>query len=481
MAVSHSNLEALRAAWPSVAVEAPETVPLHVCGIGFDARRIVPGRQLAERLLAAADQAGIAESIKALYAGDAINKSEQRPALHMALRDPQPAYRLNAAQSQAVVDTRERVLSLAESLRTGRMPDGTRITDIVHIGIGGSDLSPRLLSRALQHPGPNVPAVYFLSAPATNWPQLAEHLNPATTLVIAASKSFGTAETLHNLRLVRSWQQQQGATLAVTANADAALAQGFNTDQILPLWPWVGGRYAFSSAVSLVAAVAMGDTAFQQMLAGAHALDRHFRDAALSDNLPLNMALVDFWQHVIGGYPGRGVFTFDPRLGLLSAWLQQLEMESNGKSVDIHGQPLNMSGAPLVFGGDGSDAQHALFQMLHQGQTVWPLELVGVLPAADDAAAQLLYAQLQGQAETFRRGDPDAAAHARLSGGRPVSLTTLDKLDAWHVGALLAAYEHKTFCLAQLIGCNPFDQWGVEAGKRATVAALGRMTLESGD
>ena len=479
MPVSSTDLSALKALWlqqqTSSQTENPSPgAQTSACGIEFDTAAVLRSQALVEQLHAAAEHAQVDRQIERLFAGDRVNISEAQPALHMALRDPQPDYGLGADNIQSVTSTKARLIKLADSLHHGHMPTGEPIRHIVHIGIGGSDLSPRLLNKALSNLSTDTPTIHFLSSPANHWPRLSAQLDPENTLLIAASKSFGTAESLHNLELVQAWQQGQGFQLAVTAQPQHAQAFGFSLEQILPLWPWVGGRYAFSSAVSLAAAISMGGTVFQALLDGAHAMDQHVRSTPLKDNLAVNMALIDYWQHVVGDYLARGVFSFDPRISLLAAWLQQLETESNGKSVDSHGEPLATRAAPLVFGADGSDAQHALFQQLHQGQTVWPLEFVGVKPQLHDPTSQLLFAQLTGQASTFQQGHQKAPAHARLRGGRPVIKTMLDKLDAWHLGALLAAYEHKAFCFAQLIGCNPFDQWGVEAGKQATQAALGK-------
>ncbi len=480
MPVDQADFSALQAAWLAAQPDQPgcPEMALNSCGIGFDCSTVLPSQHTAGLLLKAAREAGLSDQINRLFSGKMVNLSENQAALHMLLRDPQASADLDNLNPTAILQARTHMLALADDLRQGRMPDGAPITDILHLGIGGSVLSPRLLLNALGDSQPGMPDIHFLSAPASQWSTLAAQLDPATTLVIAASKSFTTVETLHNLKLVDNWSGGRGQRLAITANPSEAARYGFASGQILPLWPWVGGRFAFSSAVSLVAAISMGSSAFRKLLRGAHAMDQHFRSAELEHNLPVWMALTDFWLHVVGDHPGRGVFSYDPRLSLLTAWLQQLETESNGKSVSQTGELLQCRGAPLVFGGDGSDAQHALFQMLHQGQACWPLELVGVRPGRAEATSQLLFAQLLGQAQTFRQGDQDAPPHQRLPGNRPVVTTLLDRLDAECLGALLAAYEHKTVCFAHLVGCNPFDQWGVAAGKQATQAALRQLELK---
>jgi len=406
----------------------------------------------------------------ALYRGEPVNHTEQQAALHMALRATEPEQFLPATTAKDLRAARKHMLHIADCLHHGRSPAGDNITDIVHIGIGGSDISTRLLQAALTVDQPKgikqLPEMHFMSGPELHWPALRSRLDPATTQVIVVSKSLGTTETLFNWNQLRAWQHLP--ELVVTAASDKASAMGINQEQILPLWPWVGGRYSFASAASLTAATAMGSARFNELLSGAENMDQHFMQRPLPENLPVQLALLDFWNHCIRRFPARGVFTYHPDLRLLSSWLQQLEMESNGKLVDQSGRPLQLPAAPLVFGGDGPQSQHAMFQMLHQGQRDWPLELVGVMPQAGDDGMQLLLAQLLGQWESLELGDANADPVVALPGQRPVTAMLLPNLNPHTLGKLLAAYEHKTFALACLIGCNPFDQWGVEAGKRAT-------------
>ena len=417
----------------------------------------------------------MAESIlpaarSALYQGAVVNRSEQLPALHMALRAADPERFLPAATATEVLVGRQRMLQLADGLHHGRDGNERKITDIIHIGIGGSDLGPRLLLQALtakQRPvNEQVPSLHFMSGPKLDWPTLRARLDPATTQVIVVSKSLGTTETLFNWQQLRAWQRLP--ELVVTAAPQRALAMGISRQQILPLWPWVGGRYSFASAVSLSAAAAIGSDQFEAVLAGAAAMDQHFLQQPVAANLPVQMALLDFWNHCIRRFPARGVFTYHPGLQLLSNWLQQLEMESNGKRVDQSGRCLQLPSAALLFGGDGPQSQHAMFQSLHQGQRDWPLELIGVMPQPGNDAMRLLLAQLLGQWESLHQGDDQPDPARALPGQRPVTAMLLPDLSAHTLGRLLAAYEHKTFTLASLIGCNPFDQWGVEAGKRST-------------
>lgn len=419
---------------------------------------------MADRILPAARAA--------LFAGEHVNRSENQPALHMALRAREPARYLHQQQATEVTATRQRMLHWADCLHQGHTPAGQHIRAIVHIGIGGSDLSPRLLQQALGLHTTSTPEIHYLSAPATDWPTLQQRLDPASTQVVVASKSLSTTETLHNWQLVRDWQQQMVPEIVVTAATDKALAMGVDAQHMLPIWPWVGGRYSFASAVSLSAAAAIGAAQFEALLAGAEAMDEHFLQQPMQRNLPVQLALLDFWNHCIRRFPARGVFTYHPALRLLSNWLQQLEMESNGKSVSNDGTALASPSGPLLFGGDGIQAQHAIFQLLHQGERDWPLQLIGVMPEPDNASMQMLFAQLLGQLQAFSAGsDYDGKASNPLSyirGQRPVSALLLPQLDAYTIGGLLACHEHKTFTLGSMIGCNPFDQWGVEAGKLAS-------------
>ena len=407
--------------------------------------------------------ANLPAKIKALFQGDIVNHSEQRPALHMALRAKDPATLLNPQLANEVRATRNTFNHWVNALHDGKTLTGETIKDIVHIGIGGSDLGPRLLLQAFgsQNASKQTPKIHFLSAPTDQLPQ---NIDPETTLVIVVSKSFSTVETLHNLALFGAKYKHK---LAVTANLEAAQKMGFTKERILPLWSWVGGRFAICSSVSLSAAAVMGIQNWQAFLEGAAAMDQHASDTTLTDNLPIQLALLDFWHHVVRRQVIRAVFNYTPNLDLIASWLQQLETESNGKSVDQQHKTLNTLASPVVLGGNGINAQHAFFQNLHQGQTAIPIEFIGSLPDATKPASWLHYDNLLAQMQTLHTGAQFVDQPWRsLAGGRPVSAIILKRLDAYTLGALLCAYEHKTFCFAALVGCNPFDQWGVEAGKK---------------
>ncbi len=447
---------------------------LDILGLHHDAGRLALDEAALEALLDYAAAGDMQGAIAALFAGEPVNRSEGRPALHMALRDPATVTGLDPAVAAEVRQVRARLLDLAAHLRRGRLPEGGEVRHILHLGIGGSDLGVRLLCRAFPAPGDGVPDIHFMNVPDPDqWRDLRERLDPRHTVAIVASKSFTTAETRLLADAVIEWlgEQRAARAFAVTAAPAAAAEQGYRADRILPLWPWVGGRYSVWSAVGLAAAAAIGPEAFRQLLAGAAAMDRHFATAPPAENMPLRLALYDFWQHRIQGYRARGIYVYDPRLALLPDWLIQLEMESLGKAVDQQGRALAEPAVPLVHGGSGLALQHALYQALHQGLFRWPVELVGVAGAGPAAAglagsADLHLASMLAQAQAFSRGAPHADPARALAGGIPVGIWIIDHLTPERLGALLAAFEHKVYALGVLHGVNPFDQWGVEAGKR---------------
>ncbi|MDX1381186.1 MAG: glucose-6-phosphate isomerase, partial [Xanthomonadales bacterium] len=410
----------------------------------------------------------------------------------VALRDPG----LLEACGRGGEDTGvEAMLATAAALNRGHLPGmpGEAVTDVVHIGLGGSLLGPQLLAEALPAHGPSAPRVHFLgSIDAHARAALLPRLDPATTVAVTVSKSFTTEDTRLHSRRLRDWlvaalgdEPAAARQFAVTARREAALADGFSEDRVLHLPEWVGGRYSAGSAVSLSAAARVGPEAFREFLAGAADIDRHFRDAAPERNLPVLLAAAHLWHRCGRGLPGLGVYCYDARLRLLPAWLQQLSMESLGKSVTADGEPAHLDCAPLLFGDTGTEAQHAVFQALHQGGRVVPVDFVAVVrPDHDDREAhQALLAQLLAQATALAVGrgaeQVDGNPHRVLPGGRPSTLLLLDALTPRALGALLALYEHQVFVEAVALGVNPFDQYGVEFGKE--VAAALRPALAGED
>jgi glucose-6-phosphate isomerase len=462
-------------------------------GVLLDFSRVHLDEAALAGLFELARASGVEADRKRLFSGAPVNITEHRPAMHMALRGAEALQAVPAEDARRVRDTQLRMRQLASQLHAGRLPADSRqqISDVVHVGIGGSLLGPRLLCEALPPGGPGTPRVHFLgSVDAGPREQLLPLLKQESTVIVLASKSFTTPDTLMHGERLMSWLRQglgkEGASrrvFAVSANAERAARFGVPPEQVLYLPEWVGGRYSLWSAVSLAAAAQSGPDAFEALLAGAAGMDRHFQDAALEDNLPVLLGLLGVWHRNICGYPAWGVIPYDQRLRLLPAHLQQLIMESNGKSVSRAGDPAELATAPLVFGECGTEAQHSLFQALHQGTDRVPLHFVGIVkPAHTDRAAHLeLLANMLAQATALASGrsadeTPGCAGagsedqagllpHRTFAGNRPSELLLLDDLDPQRLGALLALYEHKVFVESVIWDVNAFDQWGVELGK----------------
>jgi glucose-6-phosphate isomerase len=344
---------------------------------------------------------------------------------------------------------------------------------VLHIGIGGSVLGPALLVDALSSDGGAVDVSFLSNIDLQAFDDAIAALDPATTLVLAVSKTFTTAETMANLSAALDWLQDGGVedaygrVIAITAAPEAAVEAGIDESRILQFSEGVGGRYSLWSSVSLSAALALGWNAFEELLEGAAEMDRHFRFTDPAGNAPLLAAFADLLYTQRVGCQSRGVFPYDERLRLLVPYLQQLEMESNGKSVTTSGKSVGRPTAPIVWGGVGTDAQHAVFQLLHQGTAIIPVEFVAV--AEEDGAMPEHHRQLLlnafAQGAALMRGKESDDPHRAYAGNRPSTTILLDRLDARSLGALIAFYEHRTFANAVLLGINPFDQFGVELGK----------------
>jgi glucose-6-phosphate isomerase len=437
-----------------------------------------------ELLCALARQCGLEARRDAMLAGEPINRSEGRAVLHTALRAPRGA---PAPHNQAVHAALDAMFAYAEDVRAD-----AAITDIVHIGIGGSDLGPQMAVQALAdcvHPRLNL---HFVSnVDAHQIAPLLDRLLPLRTRVIVASKTFTTQETMSNARIARDWFLARGGRdvahhfAATTTNVEAAAAFGITAT--FGFWDWVGGRYSMWSAIGLPIAIAIGADNFRALLAGAHAMDRHFAEAPLEANLPAQLGLLDVWQRNVEGFTSRSVAPYHQGLARLPAYLQQLEMESNGKSVSADGEPLPYATSPVVWGEPGTNGQHAYFQMLHQGSDVVPVEFIAVRRAShghDDSHTKLL-ANCLAQSQALMLGRPAApdadvvARQRHFAGNRPSTTLLLDELTPRSLGALIALYEHRVFTAGTLWGINSFDQWGVELGKTLCNDLLPRFA--SGD
>jgi glucose-6-phosphate isomerase len=440
--------------------------------------------------------------LKAMRAGAVVNGTENRPALHVALRGAGG----DAAIAATVAETRAAMRAFAADVASGkRAGAGGPYTAIVHIGIGGSDLGPRLVLDALKRERQSALDVRFAAnVDGAEIDDALEGLEPARTLVIVVSKTFTTLETLANADVARAWlagalgdAQAQLQIAAVSAAPDKARAWG--ASDVFPFWDWVGGRYSLWSAVGLTTEIALRPGTFDRLLTGAAALDAHMFDAPFAGNLPFRAAAVQSFNRLLG-HASTATIAYARRLQLLPAWLQQLEMESNGKGVDAHGSPLARSSAGVTWGDSGTNAQHSFFQLLHQGRDVVPVDFVvleemvqgpsthrNMTLANALAQAQALYegkSAATAEVEMHARGEtPERARflapHRAFGGDRPSSMLALSALTPESVGALLAFYEHRTVMQAWLAGINPFDQWGVELGKAMAAGLL--PALQGGD
>ncbi|MGQ0711260.1 MAG: glucose-6-phosphate isomerase [Rhodoferax sp.] len=447
-------------------------------------------------LLQLARECGLEQHRDAMFAGAPINATEGRAVGHVWLRKPASARvdsadvaTKNVATERAQVHaTLDAMLAYAEQLRADEA-----ITDVVNIGIGGSDLGPQMAVRALQafaHPGKRL---HFVSnVDGHELDAVLQRLRPANTVFLIASKTFTTVETMANAASAKAWFLAQGGSdtgrhfAALTTNVAAAQAFGIQTT--FGFWDWVGGRYSLWSAIGLPLAVAIGAEHFRAFLGGAHAMDEHFRCAPLQANLPVRLGLLDLWYRNFHGFTSRSIAPYHSALARLPAYLQQLEMESNGKRVDMDGQALPYGTAPVLWGEPGTNGQHAYFQMLHQGTDVVPLEFVAVKTPRHPLPGHhpMLLANALAQAQALMVGKRDTAAatqgstvgdvdeamgmatgagHKHFTGNRPSTFLLLDDLTPASLGALIALQEHRVFVSGSLWGINSFDQWGVELGK----------------
>jgi glucose-6-phosphate isomerase len=475
-------------------------------GISIDYSRQRVTDEVLQQLLALADESQVMEQAKAMFRGDAINTTEQRAVLHVALRGshvPNPPW--GQSISKAVGHELLRVCVFAEKVREGQLMGHANesITDVVNLGIGGSDLGPRMTTEALSHltreSYKNKVRVHYVSnVDAWSLYTTLATLNPARTAFVVQSKTFTTQETMTLATSAKRWLLDAGCPegqlhqhlIAVTANAQISQAQGFSPEHTFGFWDWVGGRYSVWSAIGLPLAISIGAFAFQDMLLGARAMDEHFMSAPKDQNLPLLMALLGVWNRNFLGATTHNIAPYASPLGKFASFLQQMDMESNGKRTHIDGSPVEVATAPVLWGGLGIDGQHAYFQLIHQGQHLVPMDFIGLrterspLPfAAEHHRVVLLNMQAQAQAlaigrspeetvQTLRDSGLDEAEVQRLAphrsypGNVPSSTIWVDALTPRSMGALMALYEHKVFCQAAIWGIHAYDQWGVELGKK---------------
>ena len=479
-----------------------KTFSIEAAGVFLDYSKNLINSDTMRLLRALARERGVTQRLDLMLAGERINVSEHRAVLHMALRNPASSVRRYLLDGVDVGDEVQRVLShmrfFTQQVREGvwRGGTGSEITDIVNIGIGGSDLGPQMVCEALREFAHSRLTMHFVSnVDGAALERTLSKLSVETTLFIVASKTFTTQETLTNATSARDWFLVNGGLesdvakhfVAVSTNAVEVAKFGIDTANMFEFWDWVGGRYSLWSAIGLSIALAIGINGFEELLAGAHAMDEHFATAPPEANMPVLLALVGVWNVNFCGAGSQCIAPYAQDLYRLPAYLQQLEMESNGKSVDRDGNALAVPSCPVIWGEPGTNGQHAFFQLLHQGTNVIPVDFIaavhgnGMLPEHH----RLLLANCIAQSEALMIGKSEAQVHIELraqglnateiyaltphkffSGNRPSNTILLDKLTPKSLGALIALYEQKTFVQGVIWGVNSFDQWGVELGKQ---------------
>ncbi|MGY2461707.1 glucose-6-phosphate isomerase [Vreelandella sulfidaeris] len=477
--------------------------PLH---LDLSKQRITP--KTLSLLVDWAHSCGVESKRKALFAGEKVNTSERRSALHMAARWPAHATPPKGMEAAVAFcqHQRARLTAMVERLHRGEWfgASGQKITDVVHVGVGGSDLGPKMVSEALaDRPSHAYINVHYVSSmDGAQLLPLMERLDPATTLLVLASKSFTTADTQFNARTALAWLSDaleidvatvcRCQLIGVSSKPDKMTEFGIPDAHQLVFKDWIGGRFSLWSPIGVSVAMQLGMASFNALLDGAHAMDRHFLETPLEENLPALMALVGAWNCQFLGISTHAVLPYDGRLKSLPAYLQQLEMESNGKSVCLDGRSVTHATCPIIWGDVGPNAQHAFYQLLHQGGHTISADFVAVagrdvdaVPDVRDALAaqeQLTLANCLAQAQLFALGD-DAIPKALRGhmaqgyrGNQPNSLLMLKQLDAWGLGALVALYEHKVFVQSVLWNLNPFDQPGVELGKKLATSLFNTLT-----
>ena len=434
-------------------------------------------RDALDALLAMGEAKELPAAFRRLFDGEKVNVTEGRAALHTALRGDHSDSAVARAAFASATEVRGRMAALVAELQS------SNITDIVSVGIGGSDLGPRLVADALRDPSHGRFRVHFLSnVDGAAAQRVLALLDPARTAAILISKTFGTQETLLNGGILRDWLGGSERLYAVSANPErAASAFDIAAERVLPMWDWVGGRYSLWSAVGLPIALAIGFDRFEGLLAGAADFDAHALTSPLAENIAVRHALTAVWNRNALGHAAHGVMSYDQRLALLPAYLQQLVMESLGKRVRLDGSPVAVDTVPVWWGGAGTDVQHSFFQALHQGTGIVPLDFVGTVRNDDPYAENhlALMSNLLAQSEALANGQANDDPHRSYPGGRPSTMILLDALTPQSLGALIAMYEHSVYAQSVLWGINAFDQFGVELGKQLANGLLPALKGEA--
>lgn len=444
-------------------------------------------QETLELLLQLAEECGLRQAIDSMFAGEKINVTENRAVLHTALRKP------DAQLPAEVAEALDKMSGFIEAVHSGSWlgASGDKITDVVNIGIGGSDLGPAFVVDALHHFQTNKVNLHFASnVDPSHILSILESLDPGKTLFLIASKSFSTLETHENAKLAKQWFLQKGFGhgdiashfVATTTNLKAAEEFGLAKDNLFPMWDWVGGRYSLWSAIGLPIALACGMGSFRDLLAGANSMDEHFRQTDFRGNLPVLSALLSVWYVNFFDVPSTAIVPYSQRLNLMPLFLQQLYMESLGKSVDVAGKPANYRTGETIWGSAGTNGQHSYFQLLHQGRELIPVEFIAFakpeFPAQAEQHSHLL-ANCLGQSKALMEGDPQQDPHRNVSGNKPSSTLLIEKLTPFNLGSLIALYEHKVFTQSVIWNINAFDQWGVQLGKSLSEKVVKAFTNDS--
>ena len=482
--------------------ERGQRLSLEALGLYLDYSKNRIADETLKLLVQLAAESGVKERIEAMFRGEKINFTEHRAVLHVALRAPKGASIVVdgenvVPQVHAVLD---KMSHFAERVRSGAWTGytGKRIRNVVNIGIGGSDLGPVMACEALRHYSDRGLSMRFVSnVDGTDFVEATHGLDPAETLFIVSSKTFTTLETLTNAHSARDWclaalRDEKAVAkhfAAVSTNAQEVAKFGIDTANMFEFWDWVGGRYSLDSAIGLSLMTAIGPAYFREMLAGMHAMDEHFRTAPFAQNLPALLALIGLWYIDFFGAETIAILPYDHYLGRLSAYLQQLDMESNGKHVDLDGKRVDYQTGPIVWGQPGTNGQHAYYQLIHQGTRLIPCDFIGFCQSLNPLGQHhdLLMANVFAQTEALAFGKtaeevaadgaaPPLVPHRTFDGNRPTNTLLADRLTPEILGKLIALYEHKVFVQGSIWRINSFDQWGVELGKMLAKRIIPELT-----
>lgn len=479
----------------------PDNRKIGVAGLNLDYSRHLLDELAWQDLLLLAKEKQLSKAIRDLFSGELVNNTEQRAASHTLLRASGDQVSNNSNMLD-ILDLRKKMASYSEQLLTGIIRGSTnkKITDVVNIGIGGSALGPKFACLALQeYKSSQIDMHFVANIDPEEIYSLLKKLNPETTLFIICSKSFKTQETLENARVAKSWlidnlgysAKINKHLVAVTANTEEALVFGLSVDSVFPMWEWVGGRYSICSAVGLSLSIAIGFANFNKLLDGARAMDEHFHTMELAQNMPVILGLLSIWYVNICGANSQAILPYSSRLELLPAYLQQLLMESNGKSVNKSGEEVSYATCPIIWGGAGTNSQHSFFQLLHQGTHIVPCDFI--LPMTNSKYPeqhQLLVANCLAQMQALMHGrelnfgddkQKFIEKHKYCIGSRPSNLIYFKEISPQILGSLISLYEHKTYVESVIWDINPFDQFGVELGKILAKDMLEALCGESSE